>query len=116
MVATREAFTRNTRTHHLGEAVIISADDVHAAFDLFLERWRARFATEESDAQARVLPIETVLLAIFTHVHRIGRRGDEHGSLVIVDHHEVTFGIARTSRDDHATQMLQDHSATRSHR
>ena len=80
---------------------------MHAALDLFLERWRARFAAEEPDTQARILPIETVFLAIFAHVHRIGRRGDEHGGLVVVDHHEMTFGIARPCRDNHAAQMLK---------
>ena len=85
-VATREAFTRNAWTHHLGETVIISTDDVHAALDLFFERWRTRLATKEPDTQARILPIEAMLLAIFAHVHRIGRRGDEHGGLVAVSY------------------------------
>ena len=48
-----------------------------------------------------------MLLARFAHVHRIGRCGDEHGGLVVVDHHEMTFGIARPCWNDHATQMLK---------
>ena len=106
-VARRKTFARNAGSHDLGEAVVVGAHDVHARFDFLFELRGARLSAEQAHAQRTCLPVEAEPLSHLAHMHGIRRRGDEHRGSVILDHGEMPLGIARTGRNQHASEFLQ---------
>ena len=106
-IAAREALARNAWAHDLGQAIVIGAHDMHAALDFSLQSRRARLATEQTDAQGALLPVDAHLLAHFAHMHGVARRGDENRGTVVLNHLNLTLSIARTRGNHHATKALQ---------
>ena len=106
-IAFSKALARHARSHDLGQAVIVRANDMHTGFDFGLETRRARLSAEQTDAQRGGLPVVAHLLADFADMHGVRRRSHQHRRAIILDHLDLALSVARAGRDHHAAKTLQ---------
>ena len=80
---------------------------MHAALNLLLQTRRARFAAKQAYAQRGGSPVVSHALSHLADMKSVSRRGNQDGSAIILDHLDLALGIARSSRNHHASKLLQ---------